>query len=220
MKPQLIYYLSCLAFAMLLPTIRVQAQEGTNYILKETNLSSNASQKIQSYQFFDDLGRKTLDATNGITNNGDFTYSLQEILGEQLVTKKWLPVIGVSSIGPLNVLGVSALSSIQYEDDDAYNSFEYDALGRVKKEYKAGTEWKSQPVTVSYLTAGFLQVSMTCCSENRTAYAATCQQMLICCIHDRICMQLRNRYLLYSDHSNHLFTASPPSRSQHGRLLR
>lgn len=152
MKPQLIYYLSCLAFAMLLPTIRVQAQEGTNYILKETNLSSNGAQKIQGYQFFDDLGRKTLEATNGISNNGDFTYSLQEIQGEQLVTKKWLPVIGVSSIGPLNVLGVSALSSIQYEDDDAYDSFEYDALGRVKKEYKAGTEWKSQPVTVSYLT--------------------------------------------------------------------
>lgn len=152
MKTQLTYYLSCLAFAMSLPAMHAQAQGGTNYILMETRLSSNGAQKIQGYQFFDDLGRKTLEATNGITNNGAFTYSLQEIQGEQLVTKKWLPVIGVSSIGPLNVLGVSALSSIQYEDDDAYDSFEYDALGRVKKEYKAGTEWKSQPVTVSYLT--------------------------------------------------------------------
>lgn len=147
-----LYSFLCLTFTMFVVPGNVKAQESANYILTETRISSRNSNMMKNYQFFDDLGRETLKATNGISDNGEFTYSLQEISGEQLVTKSWLPVVGSTTVDGLDVNEISSLASDQYEDDGAFENLEYDALGRLKQVCKAGDSWKSRPATVSYLT--------------------------------------------------------------------
>ena len=152
MNKQNIYFCLSLACAMLMAVGQIKAQGQANYVLTEKSIGSRASQKIQDYQFYDDLGRETLKATNGISNNGEFTYSLQEILGDQLITKKWLPVVSSSTVDCLDVNGISSLASDQYEDDGAFDNFEYDALGRPKEQYKAGDAWKAHPAIISNIT--------------------------------------------------------------------
>lgn len=61
------------------------AQVTGNYVKTETYLSS--SQKIQSYKFYDGIGRDIVVATNGIARNGNFSISLNEIEGENLISK-------------------------------------------------------------------------------------------------------------------------------------
>lgn len=128
----------------------IMAQESGNYILKETKISNSA--KVKSYQYFDGLGRRTAEATNGISNNGVFTYTFHEILGEQLTSRNWLPVVGGTTIANMTLSDISQQSSSQYSDASAYENFEYDALGRVRQQYKAGQAWKTRPATVTYVT--------------------------------------------------------------------
>ena len=128
----------------------IMAQESGNYILKETKISNSA--KVKSYQYFDGLGRRTAEATNGISNNGVFTYTFHEILGEQLTSRNWLPLVGGTTIANMTLSDISQQSTFQYSDAFAYENFEYDALGRVREQYKAGQAWKTRPATVSYVT--------------------------------------------------------------------
>lgn len=151
MKYQYIYPSLCFTLAVFLFANHVNAQEKTNYILTETVISKNSS-KIKTYQFFDGLGRETLKATNGISNNGEFLYSLQEIQGEKFVTKNWLPVVVNSTITNMRANDIRPMSSTQYSDNAAFESSEYDALERPREQYKAGTAWKSAPMTTSYVT--------------------------------------------------------------------
>ncbi|MCR5270737.1 MAG: hypothetical protein K6D91_06935 [Prevotella sp.] len=45
-----------------------------------------------------------------------------------------------------------SLCSVQYSDDGAFENYEYDALGRLRKQNKAGSAWKATPSMVSYVT--------------------------------------------------------------------
>ena len=128
------------------------AQVRGNYVKTETYLS--ASQKIQSYKFYDGLGRDIVMATNSISSNGNFSISLKEIEGENLVSKKWLPVVGNSQISDITKNAISQAASVQYSDGKAYEESEYDALGRKIHEKKAGNEWKNRSAKTTYITNG------------------------------------------------------------------
>lgn len=151
MKLYYIYTSLCFTLALLVPSDYVKAQDKANYILTETHISSN-SQKKQNYVFYDGLGRETFKATNGISSNGDFTYFFSEIIGEQMVTKNWLPIVDNPTIANLSKNDIKQKSSIQYTDNYAFANYEYDALGRLKKQHKAGYAWKAKPATISYVT--------------------------------------------------------------------
>ena len=128
------------------------AQVRGNYVKTETYLS--ASKKIQSYKFYDGLGRDIVMATNSISSNGNFSISLKEIEGENLVSKKWLPVVGNSQISDITNNAISQAASVQYSDGKAYEESEYDALGRKIHEKKAGNEWKNRSAKTTYITNG------------------------------------------------------------------
>ena len=140
-----------LLFVFSLAIAELKAQENANYILKETKISET-SPLVQNYQFFDGLGRETVEATNGISNNGEFTYSFHEFLGENMLVKNWLPVVDNSAIFNMGINDVVQKSSVQYSDNKAYVDMEYDALGRLKKQCNAGLGWKNKPSDVSYVT--------------------------------------------------------------------
>ena len=151
MRYQYIYTFLWLTLAVFLPANHVKGQENTNYVLTETVTSEKLS-SIETYQFFDGLGREMLRATNGISNNGDFSYSLKELQGEKFVIKNWLPVVDNPTIANIGINDIISMSSNQYSSDAAYENSEYDALGRLRKRYNAGSAWKTTPATVSYVT--------------------------------------------------------------------
>lgn len=128
------------------------AQVKGNYVKTDTYLS--ASQKIQSYKFYDGLGRDIILATNGIANNGKFSIFLNEIKGEKKVSRKWLPIVSNSQINDITKNTISQVASAQYSDEEAYEETEYDALGRKIYEKKAGKEWYSKPTKTTYITNG------------------------------------------------------------------
>ena len=151
MKSYQIYIALCMTIAMLITSASVNSQPKANYILTKTTISQS-SPEVENYQFFDGFGRGTAEATNGMSGNGNFTYSFHEYLGENLKTRSWLPVVGNSTVSHLSIDDVVSQSLVQYNDNSAFVNNEYDALGRMKKQYNAGAEWKSKPMTISYVT--------------------------------------------------------------------
>ena len=152
MKSRHILSLFCLIFALAFTPASIRGQGNANYVLSETILSSSASRKTKEYIFFDGLGRETLKATNAISNNGEFAYSYNEITGEQMVTRNWLPVTGNLAVANLGIDAIIQMSSAQYYDNYAFEDSEYDAAGRLKRQHKAGQAWKTEPVMMNYVT--------------------------------------------------------------------
>ena len=70
---QLIFSCLCTVYVLFITSFDAQAQ-WKNYILSQKQLS-NMSQSIQNYEFFDDLGRSRVKATNGICENGKYVYT-------------------------------------------------------------------------------------------------------------------------------------------------
>ena len=68
------------------------AQGRSNYVRTRTWLSGG-NDKIESYEFCDALGRPSVTATNGLSSDGKYSYSLKEYIGENQVSREWLPVI-------------------------------------------------------------------------------------------------------------------------------
>ncbi|MBR6285909.1 MAG: hypothetical protein IKR18_02810, partial [Bacteroidaceae bacterium] len=134
----------------LLPN-QVKAQDYSNYVLTET-LISNTQGKIQEYQFYDGLGRESVKAENGFNSYGLFQLTLKEFSGENRLRRTWLPVVGGYTAGTPTKSWFDERYSHQYSDGQTFESYDYDALGRLERQYKAGTPWKDKPATVSYVT--------------------------------------------------------------------
>ena len=152
MKPRYVLPIFCLIFVMALNPVSIKGQGNANYVLSETQISSIASRRIKEYIFFDGLGRETLKATNGISSNGVFTYSLNEITGEQMIARNWLPVTGSLTVANMGIDAIRQMSSVQYSDNYAFEDSEYDAAGRLTRRHKAGQAWKTEPVMMNYVT--------------------------------------------------------------------
>ncbi len=117
------------------------AQTNANYIKTVRMLDSLQSHTVISYQFYDGLGRQVLSATNGMGMSGNYAYTLQTYDAAGNVSRQWLPVVGSSSIQLMAESSVSPLSSSQYGDSYGYNSFAYDALGRLTESTIPGDVW-------------------------------------------------------------------------------
>jgi len=131
MEKQNIHSYVYVVMTLFLFPLYAKAQDKNNYILTETQISNSA--KIQEYSFFDGLGREYLKASNGINTNGKFVYSYKDILGENLIENSWLPVVDNATISPLTHENIRSKAESQYDDKYAYNGFEYDVAGNIKK---------------------------------------------------------------------------------------
>lgn len=150
MKQHNIYSCLFLASVISMSISHINAQEKSNYVLTQTQISD--SKKTQNYQFFDDLGRGLVEATNGVSNNGVFTYSYHEYLGEKSEMKNWLPVVGGVSVEKMGKNSIVQSARQQYADESAFEYQKFDALGRLLIQNKAGDSWKEKPARIDYVT--------------------------------------------------------------------
>ena len=138
-------------FLSVLP-FHVIAQRPVNYVLTEKRISTNKT-NILEYHIFDGLGRPTIKATNNVGNDNMFVYSCDEIVGEDQVERCWLPIVGDTEALDIDVNWLEK-SAAQYGDDFAYESLEYNGLGKIKRHIRPGREWQNKSTNITYVTNG------------------------------------------------------------------
>ena len=138
-------------FLSVLP-FHVIAQRPVNYVLTEKRISTNKT-NILEYHIFDGLGRPTIKATNNVGNDNMFVYSCDEIVGEDQVERRWLPIVGDTEALDIDVNWLEK-SAAQYGDDFAYESLEYNGLGKIKRHIRPGREWQNKSTNITYVTNG------------------------------------------------------------------
>ncbi|MDY4952189.1 MAG: RHS repeat-associated core domain-containing protein [Prevotella sp.] len=144
------------------------AQGRSNYVRTRTWLSGQHD-KIESCEFYDALGRPTVAATNSLSSDGKFSYSLREYTGENLVSREWLPVTGGETLERPDTGQVKSGSLAQYADGNAFIDRQYDALGRMTGQVRAGARWKTKGGSkVTYLTNSAGEVKRFKCGRGES----------------------------------------------------
>lgn len=141
--------------AMAMPAvfpITAKAQSNSsNYIVTETALNEEGSQKARSVQFFDGLGRPVMNASNALNTKGLFLHSVTryDALGRAVET--WLPAPAINApyyIAPAEVKKAAIQS--QKGDSVPFLSYEYDALGRIRTSRRPGAQWATKHVVYGH----------------------------------------------------------------------
>ena len=144
-----------LTAALLLSSLSIAAQStGQNYVKQETMLNASKSQKITSVQYYDGYSRPVLQAGNGMSGGGKYTFALTTYDNVGRVSENWLPAVGTTSSNFLTASEVKSLSSSTYGDSYAYTRNHYDALSRTTSVDGIGSAWRSagKKVTTAYGT--------------------------------------------------------------------
>ena len=142
-------------FLSVLP-FHVIAQRPVNYVLTEKRISASKT-NILEYHIFDGLGRPTIKATNNVGNDNMFVYSCDEIVGEDLVERRWLPIVGDTEALDLDINWLEK-SAAQYGEGPAYESLEYNGLGKIKRHIRPGREWQNKSTDITYVTNGRMDI--------------------------------------------------------------
>lgn len=151
MRYQKLYSFIYFICALFLSSGNICAQVDANYILTETCISEDMH-KVRDYVFFDGLGRERMRATDRLSGNGSFAYYLQDITGEDRVERKYLPFTDNSTTVNPDFALVRLSLPAQYNDFSPYEYNEYDADGKIRNKYKAGSAWDNNPSSVAYIT--------------------------------------------------------------------
>lgn len=126
-----------------------------NYIHKRVMLhESDHSNKIETIQYYDGLGRPYLHVEKGITPDSKNLASLQEYDPSGRELKSWLPHITASDyLSPSELK--SQISSGSYNGDlRPYSEpiYEPSPLNRILQQNGPGADWAGHPVSIEYLT--------------------------------------------------------------------
>ncbi len=127
-----VYLCSAIVIMLLMVSQISHAQSSNpNYITTETFLDSLGTKKVTSVQYYDGLGRPNVLATNGLSPNRKYVYTMTEYdsLGHE--TRTWLPAVGATYLNFISVGTMSTQSQSTYGGDAyAFSETTYDALGR------------------------------------------------------------------------------------------
>jgi RHS repeat-associated protein len=113
----------------------VMAQTATeNYVKSEAFINGNGG-KVTTVQYYDGLGRPTLNATNSMGKNGNYVYTLQQYDHGDRVSEQSIRAYGGTT--PVYT------TSLNWMDTDTHRSttYTYDALDRVTIEKGPGDLW-------------------------------------------------------------------------------
>jgi RHS repeat-associated protein len=131
-----VYYISLLFFLQVLSLVPASGQDATrNYVMNKTMLNSSGSFFVKDIQYYDDLGRPTIQSNNGVGMYGTPVYTSKDYNRLGQVRYEYMPY--VSSAG----------------EDDRYYQYHYDGLGRITFTDSPGTDWKDNDKGVSVLYA-------------------------------------------------------------------
>ena len=125
----LINHIGLATFFLFLPSMALSQNIDGNYARTVTSIDSLNTNTIESFQFYDGLGRPSLSATNENNSHGVFTYSLLEYDAKGQPSRKWLPAVGTPILN--NHAEFASLSYGTYQDSYAYSEKKYDILGRI-----------------------------------------------------------------------------------------
>ena len=105
-----------------------------NYVKSEAFIDDNGG-KVTTVQYYDGLGRPTLNATNSMGKNGNYVYTLQQYDHGDRVSEQSIRAYGGTT--PVYT------TSLNWMDTDTHRSttYTYDALDRVTIEKGPGDLW-------------------------------------------------------------------------------
>ena len=123
-----------------------------NYVTEDVMINAGATNPIHTIQYYDGLGRPTLNATNGSNTSGKYVYSLSSYDNCGRKSKQFLPVYDQTLPILFSESQISSSANSQYADSRAFSEIEYDAIGRVVNTTTPGQSWIGKGVSVEYLT--------------------------------------------------------------------
>ena len=134
------------AVLVMLSAHALQAQNSSyNYIRTRTMLNEQASSYMTDIQYFDNLGRPSLHANNGVGMMGKYVYTLTTYNEAGHEMEQYQPAVGSTYSGNYYTQsGMNSLESVTYSgDSNAYSYTQYDMLGRIKSVLGPGNSWHS-----------------------------------------------------------------------------
>ena len=99
--------------------------------------------KTTTIQYFDGLGRPTIKAQNGVNTANNYVYTMQTYDQMGRGKEQWLPIIGDIIPNYMSRGAYVAASYNTYNDNYAYSTTSYDALGREIETTSPGEAWHS-----------------------------------------------------------------------------
>lgn len=177
-----VYLCSAIVILLLMVSQILYAQSsGENYITTETFLDSLGTKKVTSVQYYDGLGRPNVLATNGLSPNGKYVYTMTEYDSLGREAKTWLPAVGTTSPNFISTSTMSINSQNTYGGDAyAFSETTYDAIGRPTFVSTPGEAWhqNNKGVTTEYKTNAansvkrYVVTSPTTCTFTQQGYYA------------------------------------------------
>lgn len=132
------YFFVLLALFSALPIV------SQNYVKTETCLDENETRVISEYCYYDGLGRISVSASNGISPEGKYVYTMQTYDSNGREYERWLPSVGTTEISSPSYSDFQVLSDNTYNQDGyAYSANLYNVLDQVEKIESAGSAWRN-----------------------------------------------------------------------------
>lgn len=151
MKP---FYIPFILFILVCDAVFSQNRQ-QNYICNRVMLhESDHTKKVETIQYYDGLGRPSLNVQKGITPKHNNLASLQEYDSSGRESKSWLPHVTASDYLVPSTLKSQIAGNSYNGDTRPYGESLYEAspLNRVTQQYGPGAGWATHPVSMEYLT--------------------------------------------------------------------
>ena len=145
-----------LAVLLFVPAMMLAQTPASNYVMTETVLSADGSNRVRSVQYHDGLGRPSVLASGGMNTSGKYVYTMTEYDLQGRESKIWLASAGGSSPVLISNSQMASYASSSYNQDQyPFSTVDYDAVGRVVFRSTPGQSWHDsgthQGVETNYL---------------------------------------------------------------------
>ena len=145
-----------LAILLFVPAMMLAQTPASNYVMTETVLSADGSNRVRSVQYHDGLGRPSVLASGGMNTSGKYVYTMTEYDLQGRESKIWLASAGGSSPVLISNSQMASYASSSYNQDQyPFSTVDYDAVGRGVFRSTPGQSWHDsgthQGVETKYL---------------------------------------------------------------------
>ena len=145
-----------LVIILFVPAMALAQTPSSNYVVTETVLNADGSNRVRSVQYHDGLGRPSVLASGGMNTSGKYVYTMTEYDLQGRESKIWLASAGGSSPVLISNSQMATYAFSSYNQDQyPFSTVDYDAVGRVVFRSTPGQSWHDsgthQGVETKYL---------------------------------------------------------------------